>query len=78
VHAWNLPSPPDPASIDTDRYSELLLRAAATILEPFGVSEQLLGQWLLSNAAYNASPGTLPSGVRPELPLWNAQNLLEG
>lgn len=78
VHAWNLPNPPDPANIDTDRYSELLLRAAATILEPFGVSEQLLGQWLFSNAAYNAPPGALPPGARPGLPLWNIQNLLGG
>ncbi len=78
VHAWNLPNPPDPASVDIDRYSELLLRAAATMLEPFGVSEQLLGQWLFSNAAYNAPPGALPSGARPGLPLWNSQNLLEG
>jgi DNA polymerase-2 len=76
VYAWNLPQPPDPASVDVDRYSELLLRAATTILESFGVSQQLLSQWLFSNASYDAPPGVLPGGARAALPLWNAQNLL--
>jgi DNA polymerase-2 len=68
VHAWDLPGPPDPASLDVARYSELLLRAAGTILEPFGVSEDLLRQWLFSNAAYTAPPGVLPV-KQTELPL---------
>jgi DNA polymerase-2 len=72
VYAWNLPQPPDPASVDVERYSELLLRAATTLLEPFGVSKQLLSQWLFSNAAYNAPPGVLPSsvGLFQEKPGW--------
>jgi DNA polymerase-2 len=78
VYAWNLPQPPDPASVDIDRYSELLLRAATTMLEPFGVSEQLLSQWLFSNAAYDAPPGVLPSTMHTALPLWNTRRLLEG
>ena len=78
VYAWNLPQPPDPASVDVDRYSELLLRAATTLLEPFGVSKQLLSQWLFSNAAYNAPPGVLPGAAHTALPLWNARHLLEG
>ncbi len=78
VYAWNLPQPPDPASVDVDRYSELLLRAATTLLEPFGLSEQILSQWLFSNAAYNAPPGVLPPTARTALPLWNARHLLEG
>ena len=59
VHAWNLPQPPHPTSVDVERYTELLLRAAAEMLGPFGVSEGLLRQWLLSNAAYGAPPGEL-------------------
>jgi DNA polymerase-2 len=78
VYAWNLPQPPDPASVDIERYSELLLRAATTMLEPFGVSKQMLSEWLFSNAAYNAPPGSLPGGRRAELPLWNTRHLLEG
>ena len=68
VHAWNLPNPPDPASLDMSRYAELLLRAAGTVLGPFGVSEALLRQWLFENAAYSAPPGALPPG-KAALPL---------
>ncbi len=82
VHAWNLPYSPIHGSIDVARYSELFLRAASSILGPFGVSEDLLRQWLFNNAAYLAPPGFLPP--RPytpihqphiALPLWryNAQ-----
>ena len=60
VHAWDLPAAPDPASVDVARYAELLLRAASRVLGPFGVSEDLLRQWLFSNAAYAAPPGELP------------------
>ena len=34
--------PPDPATLDLARYHELLLRAAAEVLEPFGVTEKRL------------------------------------
>jgi len=60
VHAWDLPLPPDPASVDTARYAELLLRAASTVLQPFGVDEETLRLWLFSNAGYSAPPGFLP------------------
>jgi DNA polymerase-2 len=60
VHAWNLPYAPNPACLDTGRYAELLVRAAGTVLGPFGVSEALLRQWLFENAAYSAPPGVLP------------------
>ena len=64
VHAWDLPVPPDPASVDTARYAELLLRAASTLLGPFGVNEETLRLWLFSNAAYGAPPGVLPPQVK--------------
>jgi DNA polymerase-2 len=77
VHAWDLPDLPKPASIDVARYSELFLRAASSVLGPFGVSEDLLRQWLFSNAAYLAPPGFLPLTQRSPsrhpyltLPLW--------
>jgi DNA polymerase II len=79
VHAWDLSYPAEAASVDVNRYAELLLRAASTVLGPFGVSEQLLRLWLFSNAAYGAPPGVLPPrplagrlpGDRlPALPLW--------
>jgi len=40
VHAWNLPKPPSPAEIDVEYYTELLLRAASSLLQPFGLSEE--------------------------------------
>jgi DNA polymerase-2 len=42
VHAWDLPHLPNPARIDRDRYAKLLLRAASTILQPFGIDEARL------------------------------------
>ena len=39
VHAWDLPEPLDPRSIDAARYTVLLLRAAHSVLAPFGLSE---------------------------------------
>ncbi len=40
VHAWDLPELPDPGAIDTDYYTELMLRAASSLLQPFGLSEE--------------------------------------
>ena len=63
VHAWDLPQPPAAAAADLRRYLELLCRAALTVLEPLGVEEAQLRDWLDSNAAYGAPPGCLLSRV---------------
>jgi DNA polymerase-2 len=42
VRAWDLPDPPDLRTLDLDRYAVLLLRAAHTILGPFGLSDELV------------------------------------
>jgi DNA polymerase-2 len=60
VVAWDLPIAPDPHKLDIARYTELLVRAAATIFQPFGVSESTLRDWLFSNAGYGSRPGKLP------------------
>jgi DNA polymerase II len=60
VYAWDLPASPDPATLDLARYAELLLRAGATVLQPLGVSEETLRNWLFSNAGYGSRPGILP------------------
>jgi DNA polymerase-2 len=44
VRAWDLPEPPDPRSVDVPRYTELLLRAAESVLAPFGALEQFQSQ----------------------------------
>lgn len=49
VHAWNLPTPPNPAAVDVPRYTTLMIRAASTILQPLGVSETALRERLVSN-----------------------------
>ncbi|HES57819.1 MAG TPA: hypothetical protein ENO21_00130, partial [Firmicutes bacterium] len=51
VYAWELPEPPDPAAVDKARYAELLLRAAAAVLEPFGMTEEGLRQRALGSVA---------------------------
>jgi DNA polymerase elongation subunit (family B) len=69
VHAWDRPTPPDPAALDTARYTELLLRAASTVLGPLGADEATLRDWLLSRAAYGAPPGEIPPAKLPLLDL---------
>jgi DNA polymerase-2 len=56
VHAWDLPAPPEPAAVDTARYAELLVRAADTVLRPFGVAEAKTRSWLLSNVYQQELP----------------------
>ena len=48
--------------IDVQRYRTLLLRAVHTVLQPFGISEKMLENWLLVKAGYGA-----PAGVIPEI-----------
>lgn len=42
VHAWERRDPPHPASVDVERYTTLLLRAIANVLQPFGIDEAAL------------------------------------
>lgn len=72
VYAWDLPEPPNPSSVDVRRYTELLLRAASSVVQPLGVSETDLHDWVLSNAAYLAPPGSQPLASKATLPLWAA------
>ncbi len=64
VYAWDLPIPPNPATVDIVRYGVLLTRAASTVLQPLGVDENTLRDWLYSNAGYLAPPGHLPDQPR--------------
>lgn len=61
VYAWNTPEPPLPETLDLARYRTLLLRAVHTVLQPFGVEEWMLENWLLSNASYGAPVGVIPT-----------------
>jgi DNA polymerase-2 len=57
VHAWDLPQPVNPASLDLRRYAELTLRAAATVVQPLGISEQALRDWVMEDMLRLPLPG---------------------
>jgi DNA polymerase-2 len=72
VRAWGLPQPFPHASVSYSRYIELFIRAMHTVLQPFGVEEYVLRDWLLSNAGYFSPPGFVQPrqdmfSVRPQL-----------
>jgi len=46
VYAWDLPEKPDPHTIDVAYYRKLLIRAAGTILQPFGWDDARVKEWL--------------------------------
>jgi hypothetical protein len=61
VYAWGLPEPFDPRSVDVRRYATLLVRAAAAVLFPLGVSEAELDALLrLASAERSLSPALNP------------------
>ena len=60
VRAWELPGKLDPRTVDVAEYRKLVLRAAQEVLQPLGVTEDLLKAWLFSPASY-APPGLVRS-----------------
>jgi DNA polymerase-2 len=68
VHAWDLPEPFDPAWVDIARYKELLFRAVYEIVQPLGVTERVLRNWMFCQASYLLPPGLLHT--RMEMPLF--------
>jgi DNA polymerase-2 len=68
VWAWDIPEPFNPAFIDVPRYKELTFRAAHEVLQPIGVTENVLRNWIFSQASYLVPPGTLHH--RLEIPLF--------
>ncbi len=67
VRAWDLPGKLDLRSVDVAEYRKLVLRAAQEVLQPLGVTEDLLKAWLFSPASH--AP---PSLVRSPAMLSNA------
>lgn len=68
VCAWDLPEPLNPTWIDTAKYKELLFRAVYEVLQPLGVTESVLRNWMFSGASYLLPPGLLHH--RLEMPLF--------
>ncbi|RJQ42387.1 MAG: hypothetical protein C4545_04790 [Anaerolineaceae bacterium] len=49
VCAWNFRVPVDPRAVNYPYYCKLLTRAAAAILQPFHINEQMLQEYLLND-----------------------------
>jgi hypothetical protein len=74
VHAWDVPELCNPASVDLARYKEFLFRAAYEVLQPLGVTERVLRNWMFCQASYLLPPGLLHN--RMEMPLFaNLRNV---
>lgn len=71
VWAWDLPTLPNPKTMDRVKYRELLIRAVHEVLQPLGVTEVILKNWLIGEAGYLAPPGFLKTvnPTRLALPL---------
>jgi DNA polymerase elongation subunit (family B) len=57
VHAWDLPDTPPRTALDLARYRVLLLRAAATVLQPLGIPEELLESFIADQERQSLLPG---------------------
>jgi len=72
VSAWDLPGTLDITMIDIPRYKELLFRAVHEVLQPLGVTESVLRDWMYCEASYLLPPGLLNTSIgnRLDLPLF--------
>jgi DNA polymerase-2 len=72
VYAWDLAETLEPSRVDVSRYITLLLRAAATVLQPLGYGEPDLRQRLLEGVIarktlFSAPPAWLSASNRQSL-----------
>jgi DNA polymerase II len=47
VYAWDMDNPPKQEALDYQKYLNLLVRAANTVLQPFGVDQTDLWEWIV-------------------------------
>ena len=78
VHAWDLPNVPDWKAIDRAQYRKLIMRAVQEVLQPLGVTDAILKNWLIGQVGYLAPPGFLKTtdATRLALPLFADQKYL--
>jgi hypothetical protein len=69
VWAWDSLGPPSPKSVDRLRYRELLIRAVQEVLQPMGITETILKNWIIGGAGYLAPPGFLKTTDQTRLAL---------
>ena len=79
VHAWDLPDGFNPALIDVPRYKELLFRAVHEVLQPIGIPENILIDWMFGGAGNVPLPSLLkyPDLTQNTLPLFAAYHIPE-
>ena len=73
VFAWDSPAQLDPRHVDVPRYKELFLRAMSEVVQPLGVTEALLKEWLFHREAVITMEDvhSLAAGqTRMEMPLF--------
>jgi len=74
VYAWDLPDRPKPEMIDIERYSKLMLRAAHSVLEPFGYDEAQVSEQISEIPAQQLKL-PLPSRFSTSRSEWNREFL---
>ncbi|MGB8982586.1 MAG: DNA polymerase domain-containing protein, partial [Anaerolineales bacterium] len=67
VRAWDLSEAFNLTLIDTAKYRELLFRAVHEVLQPLGVTEDVLRNWMFSEASYLLPPGLLHNRLEEPL-----------
>ena len=80
AYAWDLPAAPKPNMINIPHYKELVLRAIWEVVQPLGVTEGLLRDWILGKASYihvGDFPRVRDLRFDSELPLFAKLNSLE-
>ncbi len=68
VRAWDLAIDFNPALIDISKYKVLLFHAAYEVLQPLGITETTLRDWLFSRPSYMVLLDACTSNL--ELPLF--------
>jgi DNA polymerase II len=52
AHAWDLPTALDPRGINVFKYRELAFLSAYEVLQPLGITERVLKDWIFNKASY--------------------------
>ena len=57
VWAWDAPIDPNSKAVDRRKYREILIRAIQEVLQPLGMTETTLNNWLIGRVGYLAQRG---------------------
>jgi DNA polymerase-2 len=65
VWAWDLPGSPNRRALDLRRYEALFIRAISTILQPMGITEDNIKEWILICGGYSSAPWQVTAFNQP-------------